>query len=61
MSSLSWSHRRAAPDARVIVLTVFQPGTLEDQALAAGADRYVVKGGTMRDLMVVIDAVLHAA
>ncbi|MET3963823.1 DNA-binding NarL/FixJ family response regulator [Marmoricola sp. OAE513] len=51
--------RDAAPGARVIVLTVFQPGALEDQAMAAGADRYVVKGGRMRDLMNVIDDVLH--
>lgn len=50
--------RDAAPGARVVVLTVFQPGTLEDQALAAGADRYVVKGGRMRDLMNVIDDLL---
>lgn len=53
--------RRAAPGARVIVHTIFQPGTLQDEALAAGADRYVVKGGTMRDLMDVIESVLGAA
>lgn len=53
--------RRAAPGARVIVHTVFQPGPLEDEAIAAGADRYVVKGGTMRELMSVIDSVLGAA
>lgn len=53
--------RRAAPGARVIVHTIFQPGTLQDDALAAGADRYVVKGGTMRDLMTVIDSVLGVA
>jgi DNA-binding NarL/FixJ family response regulator len=52
--------REAAPHARVIVLTVFQPGGLEEQALAAGADRYVVKGGSMRALMDVIDSVLRA-
>jgi DNA-binding NarL/FixJ family response regulator len=50
--------REAAPRARVIVLTVFHPGGLLDQAIAAGADRYVVKGGSMRDLMTVIDDVL---
>ena len=53
--------RDAAPEARVIVLTVFQPGDLADQAIAAGADRYAVKGGSMRDLMDVSDSVLHAA
>ncbi|MCZ4498222.1 MAG: cheY [Marmoricola sp.] len=50
--------RDAAPDARVVVLTVFQPGHLSEEVLAAGADRYVVKGGAMRDLMVVLDGVL---
>ena len=50
--------RAAAPDAKVVVLTVYQPGAREEQALAVGADRYVVKGGRIRDLMTVIHAVL---
>ncbi|MCX6395135.1 MAG: response regulator transcription factor [Propionibacteriales bacterium] len=53
--------RSAAPAARVIVLTVLQPGTLEEMALAAGADCYVVKGGTLKQFIGVIDAVLGAA
>lgn len=53
--------RQAAPGARVIVHSIFQPGTISDEATAAGADRYVVKGGTMRELIRVIDSVLSAA
>ena len=53
--------RQAAPGVRIVVLTVFHSAALEEQALAAGADRYVVKGGTMRELMVVIDEVLNDA
>jgi PAS domain S-box-containing protein len=53
--------REAVPDVRVIVLSGFNQGTLEQEALAAGADRYVVKGGSMRDLLDVIEKVLRVA
>ena len=53
--------REAVPDVRVIVLSGFNQATLEQEAMAAGADRYVVKGGSMRDLLDVIANVLHAA
>jgi PAS domain S-box-containing protein len=53
--------RAAVPDVRVIVLSGFNQGTLEREALAAGADRYVVKGGSMRDLLAVIENVLAVA
>lgn len=53
--------REAVPNVRVIVLSGFNRATLEQEAMAAGADRYVVKGGSMRDLMDVIATVLHAA
>jgi PAS domain S-box-containing protein len=53
--------REAVPDVRVIVLSGFNQGTLEQEALAAGADRYVVKGGSMRDLIEVIENVLRVA
>jgi len=53
--------REAVPDVRVIVLSGFNQATLEQEAMAAGADRYVVKGGSMRDLLDVIATVLHAA
>jgi PAS domain S-box-containing protein len=53
--------RQAVPDVRVIVLSGFNQGTLEQEALAAGADRYVVKGGSMRELLEVIEKVLRVA
>jgi DNA-binding NarL/FixJ family response regulator len=53
--------REAVPDVRVIVLSGFNQGTLEQEALAAGADRYVVKGGSMRELLELIEAVLDVA
>jgi PAS domain S-box-containing protein len=53
--------REAVPDVRVIVLSGFNQGTLEQEALAAGADRYLVKGGSMRELLEVILSVLDAA
>jgi CheY-like chemotaxis protein len=53
--------RQAVPDVRVIVLSGFNQGTLEQEALAAGADRYVVKGGSMRELLDVIENVLRVA
>lgn len=53
--------RAAVPDVRVIMFSSFQRGALEVEALAAGADEYVVKGSSMRELMDVIATVLHAA
>ncbi len=53
--------REAVPDVRVIVLSGFNQGTLEREALAAGADRYLVKGGSMRELLEVIASVLDSA
>ncbi|MGO4256996.1 response regulator [Marmoricola sp. RAF53] len=53
--------RDAVPDVRVIVLSGFNQGTLEQEALAAGADRYVVKGAPMSELMELIASVLDAA
>ena len=43
--------RAAVPDVRVVVLSGFNQGTLADKALEAGADHYVVKGGSMRELL----------
>lgn len=53
--------REAVPGVRVIVLSGFNQATLEREALAAGADRYVVKGGSMSDLLGMISDVLGAA
>ena len=43
--------RAAVPDVRVVVLSGFNQGTLANRALEAGADHYVVKGGSMRELL----------
>ncbi len=51
--------REAVPDVRVIVLSGFNQATLEREALAAGADRYVVKGGSMQELVDLIGSVLR--
>ncbi|HET6165337.1 MAG TPA: response regulator [Marmoricola sp.] len=53
--------REAVPDVRVVVLSGFNQRTLEQEALAAGADRYVVKGGSMRELVDLIEKLLDVA
>jgi PAS domain S-box-containing protein len=53
--------RAAVPGVRIIVLSGFNQSTLAQKALAAGADKYVVKGGSMRQLLELVDAVLDAA
>ena len=53
--------REAVPGVRVIVLSGFNQSTLEQEALAAGADRYIVKGGSMRELLEEIDRILRVA
>lgn len=53
--------REVVPDVRVVVLSGFNQRTLEQEALAAGADRYVVKGGSMRELVELIEKLLDAA
>jgi PAS domain S-box-containing protein len=50
----------AVPGVRVIVLSGFNQSTLEQDAISAGADRYVVKGGPMKELLAVIAEVLDA-
>ena len=49
------------PGVRVIVLSGFNQSTLAERALAAGADHYVVKGGSMRQLLDLIEEVLEPA
>ncbi|WP_310963659.1 response regulator [Nocardioides terrisoli] len=49
--------RTSAPSAHVVVLSGFNESTLAAQAMSAGADRYVVKGGSMRALIDVLDDV----
>lgn len=53
--------RAAVPDVRVIVLSGFNQGTLADKAIGAGADHYVVKGGSIRALLELIEALLEPA
>ncbi|MBO9521070.1 MAG: response regulator [Nocardioidaceae bacterium] len=50
--------RDAVPGVRVVVLSGFNQSTLEREALAAGADRYVVKGGPMREIVEVVTDLL---
>jgi YesN/AraC family two-component response regulator len=53
--------REAVPGVRVIVLSGFNQGTLEREALAAGAVRYIVKGVSMSRLVHEIEKVLDVA
>lgn len=50
--------RAAVPDVRVIVLSGFDQGTMADKALEAGADRYVAKGGSIRELLDLVEELL---
>jgi CheY-like chemotaxis protein len=53
--------REAVPGVRIIVLSGFNQGTLEREALAAGAVRYIVKGVSMSRLVHEIEKVLDVA
>ena len=53
--------RAAVPGVRVIVLSGFNQSTLAEKAIEAGADRYVVKGGSMRKLLDLVDTILDPA
>jgi DNA-binding NarL/FixJ family response regulator len=53
--------RAAVPGVRVIVLSGFNQSTLAEKAMEAGADRYVVKGGSMRQLLELVETVLDTA
>lgn len=43
--------REAVPHVRVIMLSGFNEGTMAESALAAGADHYLVKGGSLTELI----------
>ncbi len=43
--------RAAVPGVRVIVLSGFNEGGMAERAIEAGADHYVVKGGSIRELI----------
>ena len=51
--------REAVPDVRVVVFSGFNQKTLAEKAMRAGADRYVVKGGSLRTLISLLDRVLQ--
>ena len=51
--------RAAVPGVRVIVLSGFNQSTLAEKAMEAGADHYVVKGGSMRQLLELVETVLE--
>jgi PAS domain S-box-containing protein len=53
--------RAAVPGVRVIVLSGFNQSTLAEKAMEAGADKYVVKGGSMRQLLELVETVLDEA
>jgi CheY-like chemotaxis protein/PAS domain-containing protein len=53
--------RAAVPGVRVIVLSGFNQSTLAQKALEAGADHYVVKGGSMSRLLELVDSLLEPA
>ncbi len=53
--------RAAVPGVRVIVLSGFSRDTLEQDAIAAGADRYLLKGIRSSELLETIATVLEAA
>jgi CheY-like chemotaxis protein len=53
--------RAAVPGVRVVVLSGFNQTTLAEKAREAGADQYVVKGGSMRELLDMVERLLETA
>ena len=53
--------RAAVPGVRVIVLSGFNRSALADKAIEAGADHYVVKGGSIRALVELVDALFESS
>jgi PAS domain S-box-containing protein len=53
--------RAAVPGVRVVVLSGFNQSTLAEKAREAGADQYVVKGGSMRELLDMVEQLLEPA
>jgi PAS domain S-box-containing protein len=51
--------RAAVPGVRVVVLSGFNQSTLAEKAFQAGADQYVVKGGSMRELLDMVEQLLE--
>lgn len=53
--------RAAVPDVRVVVFSGFNQSTLAEKAMQAGADRYVVKGGSLQELISLLDQVVQVS
>lgn len=52
--------KQAVPDCRVIVLSGFNQDTMAAKAMEAGADHYVVKGGSMRELVLLAEETMQS-
>jgi PAS domain S-box-containing protein len=52
--------KQTVPGVRVIVLSGFNQDTMAAKAMEAGADHYVVKGGSMRDLVRLAEETLQS-
>jgi len=52
--------RRVVPDARIIVFTGHDDDGLRDQAMAAGASAWVLKGGDLNRLLDALDGALES-
>lgn len=48
--------REAVPHVRVVVLSGFNEDTMADKARHAGADRYLVKGGPLGELVATLQS-----
>ena len=48
--------REASPGARVVILSGFGESTMAGEAMRAGADHYVPKGGRLSELVTLVEA-----
>lgn len=48
--------REASPGARVVILSGFGDSTMAEDAMRAGADHYVQKGGRLSELVTLVEA-----
>lgn len=48
--------REASPGARVVILSGFGESTMAEEAMRAGADHYVPKGGRLSELVTLVEA-----
>lgn len=50
--------KAGCPDARVVVLSGFEAGAMQDRALRAGADAYVQKGASPKEILALVRTLL---